>query len=443
MKIILRQNLSLEELRLLKKYLVLRTSNEDILGNIQYLYNSLRDSLGEKSIYEILQGLVEDFCINPSRSICSWKELVKFVMTSILEIEHIPNRNFQEDVVRFHHLGVSFHFFLGEMNDGFGSTFQTILLSELTIKTSVKNLFGEYYVDCSIGSGTFSTVFKIRSNETGDIFALKVFSVDDVDDLSANDDMRHELDIMRKISGIKGVIQPSEAFEINIFGRTLSAYTMEFYQDGPISGNCFSTVKNDEIFFWLFRIAQITRECNTRGVFHGDIKPQNILMKMGPILADFGIALVNTHRENWYLGSSDVRYTQWYRDPWNFQKDLKDFRVSIYSEIWALLLTMMSLFSKGGYNYMDIFSVFRNGGYFQPESQTKIDSAIDYLFARNHKESAFFKKWLNITRFMDINRTIPPNHPTFFNDLYNEFIHDIEALLPKTKPSPVLETDSD
>lgn len=435
---------SLEDLRLLKKYLVLHTNDVVIHGNIRYLYDYLRDSLGEKSIIDILQGLVEDFCIEPSRSICSWKELVKFAMTSILEIEHIPNRDSQEDVVRFRHLGVSFHFFLGEMNDGFGSTFQTILLSELTIKTSVKNLFGEYSVDCSIGDGSFSTVFKIRSNATGDTLALKVFSLN-LGDLSAQEDMRYELSVMNKVSKIQGVIQQTEAFKIMLFGRTIVAYTMPYYPAGPISRDIFQTSTKECIFTKLLRIAQITRECNKMGVFHADIKPDNILIGPDslPILADFGIAVENPNLKGWYFMVENLCYTQLYRDPWNFQKGQNFFRVSIYSEIWALLLTGVSLCSNGRYNFDNIFSIFREGEYFQSNSQSRINFAIDFIFQNDQIYSAFFKKWLNITRFMDINRTIPPNHPTFFDDLYNEFIHDIEAVLPKTKPSPVLETDSD
>jgi serine/threonine protein kinase len=436
-------NLDTKDLRLLKKYLYLHSTNYDIRRKISDFFGHIYDLFTEISILDILQALVEDLFLEDL--VCSWQDLVKFAMTTILEFEYVPNHNPYEKFVSFRHAGVSFYFFLGIMNAGSNDSYQTILVSDLKVEPSAHDLFLDYDEISPIGNGSFSTVYRIRKKETNDTFAVKVFSVE-MGDYTAEEDMLHECSMMEKISGIEGVIQPITQFKMIIFNRTLVAYTMQYYPAGTISGNISVNWTKEKIFSILFELAKTTRECNKRGVFHGDIKPPNIVVgdESLPILADFGIAVVNPNLKGWYISMRHVRYTQWYRDPWNFfQKGLKDFRVSILSEIWALLLTAMSLFSKGEYNYMNIFSVFRNGSYFQKDSQTRIDSAIDYLFEINQKESIFFKKWLNIKRFMDINRQIPKNHPNFFDDLYNEFLHDIEALLPKTKPSPVLETDSD
>ena len=439
---------SLNDFRLLKKFLLLYAMNNIRSGEILNFFNSLTDYREELSIFDILQGIVEEFCLEQN-VVCSWQDLVKFVMTTILEVEHVPNHYSGNQIVRFRHFGVSFHIHVGLKYDNIWNSYRTILVSNLTIETSandlLNDLFGEYSFVSKIGSGSFSTVLKIMSNATGDTLALKVFSVDDVDDLRAKEDMCHELEIMNRISEINGVIKPVEAFEIMIFGHMLSAYTMRYYPAGPISGKRFHTLTNDKIFSWLLRIVQITRNCNKMGVFHGDIKPENILFGPYslPILADFGIAVVNFIPQNWYVNSLNVRYTQWYRDPWNFQKGLKVFRVSILSEIWAILLTWISLCSKGVYDYDPIFSIFRDGEYFQPKTQERIGKAIDSLFPREKIENGVFKNWLNVDRFMCMNRTIPQGHPTFFDDLYNEFVDDIEAIIPKMKSSSVLEPDSD
>ena len=440
-------NFSQKDFRLLKKFLSLHARDNIRREEILNFFNSLTDCREELSFFDILQGIVEEFCL-VQNVVCSWQDLVKFVMTTILEVEHVPNHYSGNQIVRFRHLGVSFHIYVGHKYDKIRHSYTTILVSDLKIKTSAKDLFGEYSTISYIGSGSFSNVFKIESNETGKYFALKVFSVDGVSDLRAKKDMRHELEIMNRISEINGVIQPLEAFEIMILGRMLSAYTMPYYPAGPISGKRFRNLTNDKIFSQLLKIVQITMNCNNLGVFHADIKPDNILIRCGslPTLADFGIAVVNPIPKNWWCSSSNMIYTPCYRDPWNSQKGLNVFRVSILSEIWAILLSWISLCSKGGYDRHPIFSIFRDGEYFQPKTQERIGKAIDSLFPIEKIENGVFKKWLNVERFMYMNRTIPLNHPTFLKDLYDEFVDDLEAILPtlpKMKSSSVLETDTD
>ena len=109
-------------------------------------------------------------------------------------------------------------------------------------------------------------------------------------------------------------------------------------------------------------------------------------------------------------------------------------------------MSWIRLCSKAGYDRHPIFSIFRDGEYFQPKTQERIGKAIDSLFPIEKIENGVFKKWLNVERFMYMNRTIPLNHPTFLKDLYDEFVDDLEAILPtlpKMKSSSVLETDTD
>lgn len=150
-------------------------------------------------------------------------------------------------------------------------------------------------------------------------------------------------------------------------------------------------------------LAENLRQCHINGVFHCDIKPHNILIdnQGKPVLADFGIGK-SRNRNHWCCSILNVRYTPWYRDPWNWNQERKkglNFNVSIYSEIWALLLSFIHVLSIGQFEGNRIFSVFRDGNYFCFHSQKFINDAIDVVFSSSSFQepcSLFFKKWLDI-----------------------------------------------
>lgn len=101
-----------------------------------------------------------------------------------------------------------------------------------------------------------------------------------------------------------------------------------------------------------------------------------------------------------------------------------------------------------GLKETEFFSVFREGNYFHFNSQIFINYAVDVVFSSSSFQepcSLFFKKWLDIERFMRLTLTIPKDHPTFFDDLYQEFFHDfglvIDAMNRQANLQPS-ETDS-
>jgi hypothetical protein len=83
--------------------------------------------------------------------------------------------------------------------------------------------------------------------------------------------------------------------------------------------------------------------------------------------------------------------------------------------------------------------VFRSGAYFGLKSQANVDNAIDSVFDSDCSPACtFFKKWLNIKRVMNITTTVPPDHPTMFDDIYGEFFHDLNLVLDTLKPNDQL-----
>jgi len=184
-------------------------------------------------------------------------------------------------------------------------------------------------------------------------------------------------------------------------------------------------------------LARTMQRCHKKGVFHCDIKPENALIDSQgkQVLADFGIGIPSSSK-SWCQSVRTVRYTPWYRDPWNWRpikirNSNKDFRVSIYSEMWALLVSFIDVLSIGRFQNNQHFSVFRDGNYFNQNSQKWVDDAIDFVFqwsSFRDQCSRFFKKWLSIERFMNLTTNIDINHPTFFDDIYLEFFSDLEEM---------------
>ena len=294
-----------------------------------------------------------------------------------------------------------------------------------------------------LGSGSFSVVYLGSFQKDGEShcsnYALKFFT----DKETGEDDFNVETDILSVLRGTSGVINVEFHVEISVLGKTFFAYGMPYFKNGTLHdySQCLSTL---DIFNNLKSLAETMRQCHKKGVFHADIKPVNILVDSSgsPVLADFGIGK-HTGSKCWSMKVSSIRYSPYWRDPWNWDQEKRkgcDFKVSILSELWALLLSILDCLSQRKYKNHPRFAVFRKGDYFHVNSQNLVDDAIDCIFPSDCLESRFFKKWLDIKRFMNLTTTIPENHPTFFDDINLLFFYDLDLVidainLKKVQPS--------
>jgi len=140
-----------------------------------------------------------------------------------------------------------------------------------------------------LGEGTFGAVYKVRSPE-GDILAMKVIKLWEI----AFEKERRAI-ISRFV----------REFEI---AATTSQYLVKSFGYGKIDGNPYITMEycaGGSLGSWVGRFGQHPsynqvayqillgmKELHTKGYFHRDIKPQNILIKDDDriLLTDFGIA---------------------------------------------------------------------------------------------------------------------------------------------------------
>ena len=292
-------------------------------------------------------------------------------------------------------------------------------------------------IEGKLGSGAFSSVYLANIQKDGKShrsnYAVKLFT----NPKNGEYNFYHEIEILSFLRGTSGVINVEFLVEISVLGQTFFAYGMPYFPNGTLY-NYAKHISKCEILKMLLPLARTMIDCHKRNVLHCDIKPENILIDSNgkPVLSDFGIGK-HTDSKCWIVDVRSVKYSQWWRDPWNFSQEKiisSRFRVSILSEIWALLLSFLDCLSRGKYRQIGKrFNIFREGTYFKSKSQIRIYNAIDFVFSwRGFLQvecSQFFKKWLNIDRFMNLTTTISDNHPLFFDDLYQEFLHDLNLVI--------------
>lgn len=293
-----------------------------------------------------------------------------------------------------------------------------------------------FNIQKKLGDGSYSVVYYLANfQKDGESppsnYAMKFFN-----DLESGPvDFDAETAILSVLREDDGVINADFLVEIYVLGKTCFAYGMPYFQNGTLYEYA-KRLSEGEILKMIGPLTKTMETFHTKRVFHSDIKGENILVNDGgnPFFADFGIA-EKGNSNNWIIDVESVKYTQWWRDPWNFLQETQrcpKFKVSILSERWALLLSILDCLSRREYRTQQTFGVFRNGNYFRFDSQKLINDAIDLVFSSSSvKEpcSRFFKKWLDIERFMNLTTTIPKDHPTFLDDQNREFSHDFGLVI--------------
>jgi serine/threonine-protein kinase len=149
---------------------------------------------------------------------------------------------------------------------------------------------GEYEVLGKLGKGACSTILKIRRHNDGGIYALKVVTVRDAEDLKYIDQAEHEFSISSKLDHPNLVKVYALEF-VKGFFKVKGARLLLEYVDGLPLSECrgLPMLKLVEI---AARVAAAMRYMHKRGVYHADIKPTNILVTTsGDVkIIDFGLA---------------------------------------------------------------------------------------------------------------------------------------------------------
>ncbi|KRX06754.1 Protein kinase-like domain [Pseudocohnilembus persalinus] len=158
-----------------------------------------------------------------------------------------------------------------------------------------KNFEQLYKIVDKIGQGASATVYQVKSRETGENFATKMFDrqvllKEGINTIKA---LQNEIEIMRQLSGHRNILELFETFETNqhyyIVTKVLSGGSLEQL----IRKKKQLTLQN--IQYIIKQILQGLDYMHSKGIMHRDIKPDNILFKRNDssfdlVIADLGFS---------------------------------------------------------------------------------------------------------------------------------------------------------
>lgn len=140
-----------------------------------------------------------------------------------------------------------------------------------------------------ISSGAFASVFVVKKNSTGDIYAIKAIPRKSIQHKNTSKRLNAEKDILRSFNNPYLI-----SFYYSIIGNR-NYYIVTEYVPG---GDLFSLLQNVGSFdeettkVYVIQILEALKYLRERGIIHRDLKPDNILIcENGSIkLIDFGVS---------------------------------------------------------------------------------------------------------------------------------------------------------
>ncbi|GAA0318417.1 serine/threonine-protein kinase [Actinoallomurus spadix] len=190
-----------------------------------------------------------------------------------------------------------------------------------------------------VGEGGFSVVYRALQERLNRVVALKVLSVEDVDD----DTMRRferECQITGRLTGHPNVVTVLDT-GMTSGGRPFIA--MDYFERGSLRDRLSreGPLPLQDVLRAGVKIAGALAATHEAGVLHRDVKPQNILVsKYGePALADFGIARL--------AGSSEVTHTTAFTPHHAAPEVVNGEQPGVTADVYSLASSMYQLLAGG------------------------------------------------------------------------------------------------
>ena len=213
--------------------------------------------------------------------------------------------------------------------------------SYLRTSTFPVEVITKYLVGCVVGAGTFSTVRRAWTRETGKPIALKIIKKHPFSLLNGpySESYRcNELEVMMKLRHpcIGQLIDHAESYRELVIG-------IEYCTGGELGrmverDRAEGTLKEDTAKFQFYQVAQAVSYLHSLGICHRDVKPANILLKEPHNrsllkLVDFGLSKLLSEKRQmssvvgtpWYIAPEVTAVT---RRPWD--------SYTVKSDCWSL-----------------------------------------------------------------------------------------------------------
>jgi len=285
-----------------------------------------------------------------------------------------------------------------------GTGVVTLRKRHRTKKTSAKNrnahrtLFMEFPEELLtryesvefLGEGGFARVFKVKRKKDGEIVALKIPRIDE----------KTSKTFIKEVSTWLHLDHPNIVKLHDVDILPVPYLEMEFVEGVNVDGKTvrdlggYPKPVDEKTALKLIRgIAEGLKHAHSKGIYHRDLKPLNILLKadLTPKITDWGLAKLGTMSSS----RSVLGYTPLYASPEHLMPS-KYGHTDGRTDIWQLGVTFYELLTGKlpfeGYTYEEVFGKIVDEGYrFTPPSKinpelAKYDGIFKKLLAKRKEE---------------------------------------------------------
>ncbi|CAL8301318.1 unnamed protein product [Boreogadus saida] len=209
--------------------------------------------------------------------------------------------------------------------------------SGLTLAFGISLWKKGYKIIKKIGEGTFSEVVKTQSVKDGKFYACKTMK-QTITSLEQANNLR-EVQAMKRLSPHTNIIQlhelifDKESGTLSLICELMDMNMYEFIQgrQSPVPEN---TIKQ-----YMYQLCKSLEHMHRCGIFHRDVKPENILIKQDTLkLGDFG-SCRSVHSKPPH---TEYISTRWYRAP---ECLLTDGYYSLKMDVWSTGCVFFEIFS--------------------------------------------------------------------------------------------------
>jgi serine/threonine protein kinase len=185
---------------------------------------------------------------------------------------------------------------------------------------------GKFTVVGTLGSGAHSTILHVRRDADGRNYALKVVALDAPEDMKFLVQAEHEL----RVAGMLDHPNLIKVYTLekikNWFFQVKKAHLLIEYVNGKTLDTC-PRLTMPRLVQVFKAIADGMVHMHRRGVCHGDLKPNNILLSKAGVVKviDFGLARIKNE------GGDRVQGTPEYMAPEQVRNSMINERTDIYN----------------------------------------------------------------------------------------------------------------
>lgn len=193
---------------------------------------------------------------------------------------------------------------------------------------------GPFQVLANLGEGAHSSILHIRRNSDGRQYALKIVKIEDDDDIKFLEQAVHEYEIAQKLDHPNLIkiycLEKAKAFGI-FGGRVKEARQLIEFVNGKTLDQ-FKTIPLG-ILLQIFRdVAAGLVLMHRRGICHGDLKPNNIMLsKSGNVkVIDYGLAWIKGQDKHRIQGTPEYMAPEQVKKVVNEKTDIFNFGATMY-----------------------------------------------------------------------------------------------------------------